>query len=299
MINLVLFGPPGAGKGTQSDKLVRKYRFVHLSTGDIFRRNIKEETDLGKLAKSYMDKGQLVPDSVTIKMLESEVNKNKKAIGFIFDGFPRNAVQAKALDKFLKSKKTSIAKMIALEVTEKELKKRLLERGKTSGRPDDVDPKVIQKRIDVYHSETAPVKDHYLKLKKFSGVNGIGTIDAIFKAICKIIDELDKKPEKKKAVSKKTATVTSAKRSTGKKAKTVAKKPATKPGKPKTKKTTKKTGTNTSTKLSTSTSAKLSTSTSAKLSTSKKAVKKKTAAATSTKSGTGKKKTTKPIKRKK
>lgn len=242
MINLVLFGPPGAGKGTQSDKLVQKYKFVHLSTGDIFRMNIKGETDLGKLAKSYMEKGQLVPDAVTIQMLESEVNKNKNAIGFIFDGFPRNAVQAKALDKFLSSKKTSISKMIALEVSEEELRKRLLERGKTSGRPDDVDPNVIQKRIDVYNSETAPVKDYYLKQNKFNGIVGSGTIDKIFNAICKEIDQLIKnnsKPATNK-VSKNTKAIKKSSVKNSKKKKPVAKTGKPNPIKKKTKTVKKK-----------------------------------------------------------
>lgn len=190
MINLVLFGPPGAGKGTQSEKLIAKYGFIHLSTGDIFRRNIKEQTELGQLAKSYMDKGQLVPDEVTISMLEAEVKQNEGAKGFIFDGFPRNKNQAEALDKFLTSNNTAISKMIALEVPEEELKTRLLERGKTSGRPDDSDPAVIQKRIDVYNSETAPVKDFYQGQNKYAGINGVGTIDSIFDLICKEIDAI-------------------------------------------------------------------------------------------------------------
>jgi adenylate kinase len=197
MINIVLFGPPGAGKGTQSEKLIEQYGFVHLSTGDIFRKNIREATELGQLAKSYMDKGQLVPDSVTISMLESEVAKNNNAKGFIFDGFPRNPNQANALDEFLKSKGTSITKMIALEVSEEELKKRLLERGKTSGRPDDVDPGVIQKRIDVYNSETAPVKDFYQAQNKYAGIYGIGSIESIFELICKEIDACHATTEKK------------------------------------------------------------------------------------------------------
>ena len=191
MINIVLFGPPGAGKGTQSEKLIAKYGFIHLSTGDIFRRNIKEATDLGQLAKSYMDHGQLVPDSVTISMLQSEVAKNNNAKGFIFDGFPRNANQANALDEFLKTNGTSITKMIALEVPEDELRIRLLERGKTSGRADDIDPAVIQKRIDVYNNETSPVKHFYLNQNKYSGINGVGSIDSIFNLIGEVIDSLN------------------------------------------------------------------------------------------------------------
>lgn len=188
MLNIVLFGPPGAGKGTQSEKLIAKYQLVHLSTGDIFRANIKGGTELGNLAKSYMDKGQLVPDEVTIKMLESEVNKNSNAKGFIFDGFPRTAAQAKALDNFLSSKNQSIKVMLALEVPEDELKRRLLERAKVSGRADDADPAVIQKRIDVYNAETAPVKDFYKAQNKCREIIGVGSIEEIFERLCKEIE---------------------------------------------------------------------------------------------------------------
>ena len=188
MLNIVLFGPPGAGKGTQSEKLITKYHLVHLSTGDIFRANIKGATELGTLAKSYMDKGQLVPDEVTIRMLESEVNKNPSANGFIFDGFPRTKAQAAALDVLLKSKSTSITLMLALEVEEAELRKRLLLRGKDSGRLDDQNPEVIQKRIDVYNNETSPVKDFYTAQGKYKGINGIGEINEIFNLLCEKID---------------------------------------------------------------------------------------------------------------
>ncbi|MDP1726001.1 MAG: adenylate kinase [Bacteroidota bacterium] len=188
MLNLVLFGPPGAGKGTQSAKLIEKYHLVHLSTGDIFRANIKNETELGLLAKSYMDKGQLVPDEVTIAMLASEVNKQTDPKGFIFDGFPRTSAQAEALDALLASKETGISLMLALEVEEEELRKRLLLRGKDSGRADDLDPVVIQKRIDVYNNETMPVKDFYSAQNKYKGINGIGEIDTIFNALCKEIE---------------------------------------------------------------------------------------------------------------
>jgi adenylate kinase len=179
MLNLVLFGPPGAGKGTQSAFLVDTFGLVHLSTGDIFRANIKGETDLGQLAKSYMDKGHLVPDNVTIQMLESEVRKHPEAKGFIFDGFPRTSAQAEALDAFLATLDSGITCMLALEVPEPELKERLLKRAETSGRPDDADPAVIQKRIDVYNAETAPVANFYSAVDKYVGIDGVGGIDEI------------------------------------------------------------------------------------------------------------------------
>jgi len=188
MLNIILFGPPGAGKGTQSEKLIAKYQLVHLSTGDIFRANIKGATELGTLAKSYMDKGQLVPDEVTIRMLESEVNKHPTAKGFIFDGFPRTKAQAQALDNLLKTKNTSITMMLALEVEETELKKRLLIRGKDSGRADDQNPDIIQKRIDVYNNETSPVKDYYTVQGKYRGINGIGEVEEIFNMLCEKIN---------------------------------------------------------------------------------------------------------------
>lgn len=190
MLNIVLFGPPGAGKGTQSEKIIESYNLVHLSTGDIFRANIKGETELGKLAKSYIDKGQLVPDEVTIQMLESEVNKHENPSGFIFDGFPRTTSQAMALDAFLTKKGTSITAMLALEVAEEELKRRLAERAKSSGRADDADPKVIQNRIDVYNAETAPVADFYASQDKYTGIPGVGAIDDIFQKISQAIDSL-------------------------------------------------------------------------------------------------------------
>ncbi|MFP5470963.1 MAG: adenylate kinase [Bacteroidia bacterium] len=188
MINLVLFGPPGAGKGTQAERLTEKYNLVHLSTGDIFRTNIKNETELGKWAKSFMDKGELVPDEVTIKILESEVDKNPQAKGFIFDGFPRTIAQAEALDKFLKTKNTEIKLMVALDVSNDELVKRLLLRGKDSGRADDTDETVIQNRIRVYNEQTAVVADFYNSRKKFSKINGVGSIDEISERLYNAID---------------------------------------------------------------------------------------------------------------
>ena len=190
MLNLVLFGPPGAGKGTQAARLVEKYHLVHLSTGDIFRSNIKEGTDLGQLAKSYIDKGALVPDEVTIGMLEAEVNSNSNAKGFIFDGFPRTSAQAEALDAFLSSKDTEVSSMLALEVDENELITRLLERGKSSGRADDQDAGIIKNRIKVYENETAVLKTYYANKNKFFGIEGVGSIESITLGLCKAIDTL-------------------------------------------------------------------------------------------------------------
>ncbi len=188
MLNIVLFGPPGAGKGTQAERLVEKYNLYHLSTGDVFRANIKGETELGKLAKSYIDKGQLVPDEVTISMLESEVEKNPQAKGFIFDGFPRTTVQAEALEKFLEGRNTSVKVMLALDVDEEELVTRLLNRAKDSGRSDDADETVVRDRIKVYNEHTAVVADYYAKDNKHRSINGVGSIDDITSRLFSAID---------------------------------------------------------------------------------------------------------------
>ena len=189
MFNLILFGPPGSGKGTQSEKLVEKYRLIHLSTGNLLREEISNRTPLGLEAKSFMDKGQLVPDEVVIGMIDSSLEHHKEAPGFLFDGFPRTTAQAEALDKLLSLKKTEIALVIALEVSEEELVKRLLNRGKTSGRSDDTNETVIHQRFSVYRNETAPIADHYKKLKKFQAIKGEGSVEEIFDSICQAIDK--------------------------------------------------------------------------------------------------------------
>ena len=190
MTNLVLFGPPGAGKGTQATILKDHYNLKHISTGDVFRYNIKNETELGKLAKAYMDKGQLVPDTVTIDMLKAEVRQASEGNGFIFDGFPRTVAQAEALEEFLNEEGTEVSAMVALEVDDEILVQRLLERGKTSGRPDDANELVIRKRIKVYYEETAILKQFYLKENKYFGVNGVGTIQEITNRLKEVIDNL-------------------------------------------------------------------------------------------------------------
>ncbi len=192
MLNIVLFGPPGAGKGTQSEKLIEKYKLVHLSTGDILRGEIANQTKLGLEAKQFMDKGQLVPDEVVIGMIGTKLDQNPGALGFIFDGFPRTTAQADALDKLLTSKGTAISGMLALEVEKAELVKRLLLRGKDSGRADDQNEGIIENRINEYNNKTAPVIGFYDAQKKFYSIKGTGAIDEIFANLCMAVDKLPK-----------------------------------------------------------------------------------------------------------
>ncbi len=180
MINLVLFGPPGSGKGTQAKKLVEKFGLTHISTGDLFRYELGNNTPLGQEAKKYMDKGELVPDTVTVAMLENKMNMTPNEKGYILDGFPRTIAQCEALDKFLSSRSTAVTHLLALDVDDEEIVKRLLERGKTSGRADDANEEVIRKRITEYNAKTSPVYNYYEKQDISKKVNGIGSIDEIF-----------------------------------------------------------------------------------------------------------------------
>ena len=189
MFNLILFGPPGSGKGTQSEKLMAKYGLKHLSTGDLLRHEISHQTPLGKEAQNFMDKGQLVPDEVVIGMISSALDENPDATGFLFDGFPRTPAQAKALDNLLNLKNAPIVVMLALDVSEEELVKRLLKRGETSGRSDDDNENVIKARITEYRSKTAVVADYYKQFEKVVMVKGEGTIEDIFERLCVEIDK--------------------------------------------------------------------------------------------------------------
>jgi len=188
MFNLILFGPPGSGKGTQSEKLVAKYGLIHLSTGNLLREEIADRTPLGLEAKKFMDQGQLVPDEVVIGMIDSSIEHHRDAAGFLFDGFPRTVAQAQALDKLLALKKSEIDIVLALEVSEEELVHRLLKRGKTSGRPDDTNEAVIRKRFSVYSNDTTPVADYYKKAHKFKAIAGEGSVNEIFAALRQAID---------------------------------------------------------------------------------------------------------------
>jgi adenylate kinase len=189
MFNIILFGPPGSGKGTQSERLISKYGLKHLSTGDILRSEISNHTPLGLEAKSFMDKGQLVPDEVVIGMISSALDNNPLAIGFLFDGFPRTEAQSEALDKLLKLKQTEIAVLLALVVSEEELVNRLLNRGLTSGRSDDNNVEVIRARIVEYHKKTSIVADYYKRFNKVISIPGEGGVDEIFESLCAEIDK--------------------------------------------------------------------------------------------------------------
>jgi adenylate kinase len=190
MINVILFGPPGSGKGTQSEKLLHRYGLKHLSTGDLLRSEIAKQTPLGIEAKNVMDKGQLVPDEVVIGMISSALDNNPDAKGFLFDGFPRTEAQAEALDKLLKMKKTEINVVLALQVSEEELVNRLLNRGKTSGRSDDTGEEVVRARIKEYQDKTTVVADYYNRFGKVKNVQGEGSVDEIFTALSNEIDAL-------------------------------------------------------------------------------------------------------------
>ncbi|SMG43341.1 adenylate kinase [Marivirga sericea] len=191
MLNIILFGPPGAGKGTQSEKIIDKYKLTHIATGDLFRKHLGEGTDLGKLAQKYMDEGNLVPDEVVIGMVDEKIKDTQSSSsGYIFDGFPRTVPQAKALDTLLEEKGEKIAGMIALDVPEEELKSRIKERGKTSGRADDQNEAKIENRIKVYKDETLPVANYYDGENKYVKVHGVGSIEEIFSKISAEIDRL-------------------------------------------------------------------------------------------------------------
>ena len=190
MLNLILFGPPGSGKGTQADKLVEKYRLIHISTGDLFRSEMRNNTKLGIRAKEYMAKGELVPDEVTIGMLQNRVDEFPDTHGFIFDGFPRTTQQAEVLDALLAERNTSLSGLVALDVPEQEIIERIMLRGKTSGRPDDNDAEIIRNRIAVYEDETKPVFEHYAASDHAFAVDGVGSIDQIFERLTAVIDTL-------------------------------------------------------------------------------------------------------------
>jgi adenylate kinase len=193
MINLILFGPPGSGKGTQAAHLVEKYNLVHISTGDLFRYEMSHDTPLGQKAKDYIAKGELVPDEVTIGMLRNKVEAHPEAAGFIFDGFPRTIPQAQALDRLMEEEKTTIHALLALQVDDEEIIQRIKLRGATSGRSDDSNEKIIQYRIDVYKSETTPVFDYYAEQHKSHRINGVGTVEEIFERLCRMIDTAGEK----------------------------------------------------------------------------------------------------------
>lgn len=189
MFNIILFGPPGSGKGTQSEKLIAAYGLVHLSTGDILRREIAQATELGLEAKKLMDNGQLVPDAVVVGMIKSALENNPQAKGFLFDGFPRTEAQSVSLDALLAEKNTEIGVVLALEVSNEELTKRLLNRGLTSGRSDDTNESIIKNRIQEYQTKTTVVANYYSKFDKVVNIKGEGSVEEIFSALCSEIDK--------------------------------------------------------------------------------------------------------------
>ncbi|MFK7797605.1 MAG: adenylate kinase [Aureispira sp.] len=188
MLNIILFGPPGSGKGTQAAKLVEKYNLVHISTGDLFRREKAANSSIWQEVMSYVDKGSLAPDSITIRLLKAEMDKTPDATGYILDGFPRNVDQAKALDAFLSEQNTAVTSLVELIVADEEVVKRITTRGKEQNRVDDQDPAIVQHRIDVYKGQTAPVADYYAEQGKTQRIDGIGSIEEIFDRICAVLD---------------------------------------------------------------------------------------------------------------
>jgi adenylate kinase len=190
MANIILFGPPGSGKGTQALKLVEKYGFLHISTGDLFRFELSNDTPLGQEAKKYMSRGELVPDQITIGMLKNKLDQHPDVFGYILDGFPRTVTQAEALDQLMSDRGQQIHALIALEVEDKEIVERIKMRGATSGRADDNDESIIRNRIEVYKNETTPVFDYYANKKLSHSVKGTGSIDEIFESLCRLIDSI-------------------------------------------------------------------------------------------------------------
>lgn len=188
MLNLILFGPPGSGKGTQAAKLVEKYNLVHISTGDLFRREKKINSPIWQEVQSYIDKGELAPDSITFRLLKAEMDKTPDAVGYILDGFPRNVNQAVSLDTFLKEEGTAVSLLVELIVADGEVVRRITSRGKIEGRKDDQNPEIVQNRIEIYKNQTSPVANHYDKVDKTKRIDGIGTIEEIFERICSVLD---------------------------------------------------------------------------------------------------------------
>lgn len=188
MLNLILFGPPGSGKGTQAAKLVEKYNLVHISTGDLFRREKKTNSPIWQEVQSFIDKGELAPDSITFRLLKAEMDKTPDAVGYILDGFPRNVNQAASLDVFFAEESTAVSLLVELIVADKEVVTRITSRGKIEGRKDDQNPEIVQNRINIYKSQTSPVANHYDKVNKTKRIDGIGTIEEIFERICGVLD---------------------------------------------------------------------------------------------------------------